>query len=161
VTPRGIQPITRKRTCTVCGELFETPHAGSWPPQYCSQKCHRVANPKAKPKPLRAVSPASTSQRVRVAGRACLVCATSPCHPAHLIDKSLAADLGDARAVVPLCARCHRAYDEERLSILEYLEPHYRPELAFAVERVGLLATLRRVTNEAWAPAAGETERAA
>jgi transposase-like protein len=54
--------------------------------------------------------------------------------------------------VVPLCPACHRAYDDERLSILEYLEPHWRTELAFAVERVGLMSALRRVTNSRWQP---------
>jgi hypothetical protein len=55
---------------------------------------------------------------------------------------------GDPRAVVPLCRRHHDAYDHEGLDILPFLEPHFRVELAFAVERFGLLSTLRRVTNE-------------
>lgn len=159
MTPRGIAPIVRNRVCQRegCDVLFSDPHHGSWPASLCSAECHRKINPRAWSTRSRAISPASTRQRVKVAGAACVVCAASPCHPAHLIDKSLASDIGgDARAVIPLCPIHHREFDEERLSILEYLEPHYRPELAFAVERVGLLATLRRVTNEAWAPVAEE-----
>jgi hypothetical protein len=90
----------------------------------------------------------SRRQQEAVRDKACIVCTASPCDPAHLIDKSLATDLGDPRAVVPLCRRCHRAYDEGGLDLLPYLEPRWRVELAFAVERVGLLSTLQRVTND-------------
>ncbi len=90
----------------------------------------------------------STRQREAVTDKACAVCCSMPCDPAHLIDKSLATDLGDPLAVIPLCRRCHRAYDEGGLDLLPYLEPRYRAELAFAVERVGLLTTLQRVTND-------------
>jgi hypothetical protein len=51
-----------------------------------------------------------------------------------------------------LCREHHRAYDEERLSILEFLEPRFREELAYAVENFGLLTTLQRVTNSRWVP---------
>jgi len=54
----------------------------------------------------------------------------------------------DPKAVIPLCRACHTAYDQGRLSILEHLEPLYRTELAYAVARVGLMTTLRRVTND-------------
>jgi hypothetical protein len=53
---------------------------------------------------------------------------------------------------VALCPTCHRLYDDGKLSILEYMEPHYRDELARAVELVGLLRALERVTNTRWAP---------
>jgi hypothetical protein len=98
------------------------------------------------------VSPASPGQRAKVTDRACVVCAHGPSTPAHLIDRSLGGD-DDPRAVVPLCFRCHRAYDDGTLSLLEYLEPRFREELAYAVELVGLLGTLRRVTNTHWVPA--------
>jgi hypothetical protein len=58
----------------------------------------------------------------------------------------------DARAVVELCRRCHRLYDDGKLDLLVWLEPYRLEELAFAVERVGLIATLERVTNERWKP---------
>lgn len=91
----------------------------------------------------------SERQRVKVMERACIVCShPGPCDPAHVIPKGMASDDGDPRAVVPLCRTCHRAYDTGSLDILPSLEPHWRSELAFAVERVGLVATLRRVTNE-------------
>lgn len=97
----------------------------------------------------RPVSPASPAQRRKVAGKACIVCAGSPCHPAHTIDRSLCPEgAEDPRAVVALCGQCHRLFDEQALDLLPFLEPRYREELAFAVERFGLLATLRRVTND-------------
>lgn len=97
----------------------------------------------------RPVSPASSAQRRKVAGKACIVCAGSPCHPAHTIDRSLCPEgAEDPRAVVPLCPTHHRSYDEGHLSLLEHLEPHYRAELAFAVERFGLVSTLERLTND-------------
>lgn len=98
----------------------------------------------------RPVSPASPAQRAKVKGKACIVCAGGPCHPAHLIDRSLGGN-DDPRAVVPLCPSCHRLYDEGGLDLLGSLEPRYREELAYAVELVGLVATLRRVTNDRWA----------
>ncbi len=86
---------------------------------------------------------------------ACLVCRghAGACHPAHVIDRSLCGEgADDPRAVVPLCPEHHRAYDDGagggHLDLLPYLEPHHRDVLAFAVERVGLIATLRRVTND-------------
>jgi hypothetical protein len=103
------------------------------------------------PKRRKAISPASPAQRKRIAERSCVVCARQPCDPAHLIDRSLGGT-NDERAVVPLCRDHHRAYDEERLSILEFLEPRFREELAYAVENFGLLTTLQRVTNSRWVP---------
>jgi hypothetical protein len=100
----------------------------------------------------RAVSPASEAQRAKVRDAPCVRCgAPGPCHPAHLIDRSLGGD-DDPRAVVPLCAACHRLYDEGGCSLLEHLEPHYRVELAYAVELVGLLAAVNRVTNDHYEP---------
>jgi hypothetical protein len=100
----------------------------------------------------RPISEASPEQRAAVANRACVVCRVSPCDPAHLIPKGLCADGdGDPLAVVPLCRGAdghHRAYDDGDLDLLPFLEPHFRTELAFAVERFGLISTLRRVTNE-------------
>lgn len=95
------------------------------------------------------ISEASPRQREAIAGKACVVCRESPTDPAHLLPRGLCADGdGDPRAVVPLCRIHHRAFDEGGLDLLPYLEPHYRTELAFAVERFGLMATVRRVTNE-------------
>jgi len=104
-------------------------------------------------RPLRrsdGISPASRAQREAIQGVPCIVCHhPPPCHPAHIIDRSLLSDRqDDFLAVVSLCGGCHRRYDEGGLSILSSLEPHYRQELAFAVERFGLVATYRRVTND-------------
>jgi hypothetical protein len=54
----------------------------------------------------------------------------------------------DPRAVVPLCrAEHHREFDEGRLDLASYLEPHWRESIAWAVEAVGLFAALRRITG--------------
>lgn len=107
---------------------------------------------KAKPKARRAISPAHPSQRARVAGKVCVVsdCEATHCHPAHLIDRSLGGD-DDPRSVVPLCPQHHREYDDDHtLSLLEHLEPHFREELAYAVEQIGLMGALKRITNRHW-----------
>lgn len=99
----------------------------------------------------RSISPATPQQRDKVRERACIVCTDGPCHPAHLIDRSIGGG-DDVLDVVALCPTCHRAYDDGQLSLLEHLEPHWRTELAAAVERVGLVAALNRITNERWTP---------
>lgn len=92
---------------------------------------------------------ASKAQRAKVAFSACAACGAPHPDPAHLIPRSLCSvGQEDSRAVIPLCRRCHHDYDQDGLSLLEVLEPGFRTELAFAVERVGLLTTLRRVTND-------------
>lgn len=102
---------------------------------------------------LRAVSPATREQKLKVLDRACIVCGAGPSTPAHLIDRSLApGDGDDTRLVVPLCAACHFEYDEGDLDLSPYLEPHYREEVAAAVEAVGLFAALRRITGRRWVP---------
>lgn len=96
---------------------------------------------------------ASEAQRLKVRFAPCIVCGAENVHPAHLIDRSLGGD-DDPRAVVPLCPAHHDQYDNARtLSLLEHLEPHYRPELAYAVQLVGVVTALERITNEPWAPA--------
>lgn len=92
------------------------------------------------------------SRRLRQAvdGHPCAVCAQEPVDPAHLIPRSLAADFDDPRSVIPLCRYHHSEFDRGTLDLLPYLEPRFRQELAFAVERVGLLSTLERVTNTHW-----------
>jgi hypothetical protein len=56
------------------------------------------------------------------------------------------------KCVVPLCRRCHRAYDARRLDLLPHLEPCFRAELAHALTHLSLVAPLRQVTGERWAP---------
>jgi hypothetical protein len=102
----------------------------------------------SKPRP---VSPASIPQRVKCRWAVCIVCQdpSKVTQPAHLIDRSLCPEgADDPRAVVPLCAAEHHAYDLHELDLLPYLEPHYRTELAFAVERFGLVSTYKRVTGD-------------
>jgi hypothetical protein len=146
-----IGPIKRNRQCS-CGAWFETPHTGDWPQSFCTAACHRASKPKPRPKRSRAAFAVSPLQRDAVRGRACVVCRKQPVHPAHLIDRSLADDQDNPLAVIPLCPEHHRAFDEDRLDLLPFLEPHWRDQLAFAVQRHGLLATLKRVTNHDWTP---------
>jgi hypothetical protein len=90
---------------------------------------------------------ASERQRAAVAGRRCIVCAAETrIDPAHLIPRSLGG-CGDPLCVVPLCRRCHRAYDRGELDLLPHLEPAWRPQLAHAVGHVGLIAALRRISS--------------
>lgn len=153
-----------RRECRACGNLFPDPGPGKRdaPAGFCSVECHQAGKPKGGPRrtPQKQrkgpISPASPQQRVSVKERACIVCRghAGHCHPAHVIDRSLTTEgQDDPRAVVPLCPHHHRLFDEGGLSILEHMEPHMRTELAWAVERVGLLTTLYRVTNDrTWKP---------
>lgn len=86
----------------------------------------------------------------------CIVCGPShddftcgPIDPAHIIDRSLLTEGQDEPlAVVGLGRALHTRYDENGFDLLPFLERKARKELGFAVERFGLLATLRRVTND-------------
>jgi hypothetical protein len=85
-------------------------------------------------------------------GNACIVCWRAPTDRAHLIDRSLAADPNnDPRRTVFLCREHHERYDAHTLDLLPHLT-HCRSELARAVELVGLISTLERVTGSKWAP---------
>ena len=114
----------------------------------------RSASPRSR-KPLRRTKPlvtgpslvASEAQRAAVSGCVCLVCgADRRIDPAHLIPRSLGG-CADRLCVVPLCRRCHRAYDQGRLDLLPYLEPGWRAQLAHAVGHVGLIGALRRISH--------------
>lgn len=169
----AIGRTVQRRECALpsCPVLFETPHGGTWAAAYCSPGCHRASKGTRPAKPraaivtrpaqkrARSISPASPEQRAEAASGGCVVCNAAGCHSAHLIDRSLAADPeGDPRAIVRLCARHHREYDEGTLSLLEHLEPGGRASLAYAVERFGLLRTLQRITNARWTPVAPADE---
>lgn len=113
---------------------------------------------KSKPKRSRVISPASEEQRekARVAGY-CLACGVEGSvyvriDPSHVVDRSLGG-CDDELCTVPLCRRCHRAYDDHKIDLLPKLEPNYRDELAHAIGHLGLLATLERVTGLHWQPA--------
>jgi hypothetical protein len=91
---------------------------------------------------------AAPAQRAKVAGRPCLVCGSvARVDPAHLIPRSLGG-CDEPDCVVPLCRAHHRAYDTGELDLLPFLEPRWRAELAHAVEHVGLLSALRRITGQ-------------
>jgi hypothetical protein len=65
-----------------------------------------------------------------------------------------------ADCVVPLCRRCHRAYDRGDLDLLPHLEPGYRVELGHALRHLSLLALLRRVTRVCCVPADSGSDEA-
>jgi hypothetical protein len=90
---------------------------------------------------------ASPAQRAKVAGQACLVCGSRRrVDPAHLVARAHGGcDHPDC--VVPLCRRCHRAYDAGMLDLLPRLEPRFRPEVAHAVLHLGLARAMRRLTR--------------
>lgn len=99
---------------------------------------------------------ASHAQRKKARHQGCIVCGSShndftcgPVDPAHVIPRSMLSEgQDDPLAVVGLGRAVHRRYDTGDFDLLPYLESRARPELAFAVERFGLLKTLQRVTNE-------------
>ena len=77
------------------------------------------------------------------------MCGADSPDPAHLIARGVTSiDQDDPLAVIPLCREHHTALDTGMLDVLPYLEPRFREELGFAVKRVGLVSTLRRVTND-------------
>ena len=99
-------------------------------------------------------TPCTPEQQAKVADKWCVACGESPCDPAHLIPRGTTTiGQDDARAVIELCRKCHRLYDDGQLDVLPWLEPHRLEELAYAVSRVGLIATLERVTNTRWTEA--------
>lgn len=53
--------------------------------------------------------------------------------------------------IVPLCMTCHRAYDARELSLLEHMTYE---EQAAAVEHLGIVRALHRLTGQRMVPAA-------
>ena len=162
-----ITPLVQMRKCRGCPLRFPAPHPKGWHPAFHSPACERAYRRAQRPKPpqvpraqlvtrapavpvRRSFTPASVEQRDAVRHRSCLVDASHRgIEPAHLIPRRMLVEgQEDPRAVVPLCPACHRLFDSGELDLLPYLEPAFRVELAFAVERFGLISTLRRVTNE-------------
>jgi hypothetical protein len=98
---------------------------------------------------------ASPEQRAKVKDRWCIVTGRdrhdAMIDPAHVIPRGMGG-CDDALCVVALEREIHRAYDMGELDLLPYLEPNHRAELAHAVEHVGLIAALERITNVRWSP---------
>ncbi len=106
------------------------------------------------PAARRPVSVCTPEQRAKAQWQGCIVSGDRQnVTPAHVISKGFTrVGQDDPRAVVGLRVDLHRLYDTGQLDLLPALEASCREELAFAVERVGLLTTLRRVTNQRWGP---------
>jgi hypothetical protein len=79
------------------------------------------------------------------------VCGRRPVDPAHLVPRSLGG-CDEPDCFVPLCRRCHRAYDRGELDLLPHLEPNCRAELGHGLTHLPLLGVLRRVTGIRWVP---------
>jgi len=106
------------------------------------------------------ISPASDAQRAKIQGQDCIVigCANPAADPMHVMDRSLGSEgQDDPLAVVGGCRVHHDLYDTGKLDLLPHLEKGARKELAFAVERFGMLAVLRRVTCQRWGPMASDS----
>ncbi len=95
------------------------------------------------------VSPASEQQQAKVSDECCIVCRCRPVDPAHLVSRALGG-CDEPECVVALCRPDHRAFDRGTLDLLPHLEPGCRRELAHAVEHLGLIGALRRVTGRRW-----------
>lgn len=105
---------------------------------------------RARAKPShRPVSPASPAQRRKVAGKACIVCAGSPCHPAHGCPRGMGGcDHPDC--AIPLCPHCHLLWDTGHVSILEHVVAHgLVVEMAHMLAHYGDPVTVcERLTND-------------
>lgn len=78
----------------------------------------------------------------------CRVCGSGEgLQAAHTIGRTHDPSNGKVRPVdiVPLCVKCHMEYDGRSLNLLPYLS---HEEQAAAVEHVGIMSALRRLTNE-------------
>jgi hypothetical protein len=102
----------------------------------------------------RAISTCTPAQRLKVRETGCIISGDrESVTPAHVIPRGVTTvGQNDLLAVVGLRGDLHRLYDDGELDLLPWLERACKPELAFAVMRVGLMSTLRRVTNHRWSP---------
>lgn len=105
----------------------------------------------------RPISPASSAQREKVYDRRCIACGVDPLvsriDPAHLAARSHGG-CDDELCVVALCRRCHREFDDGRLSVLEFLVGTWTEELQHALGHYDgdLIGLLQRLTGERWTP---------
>jgi hypothetical protein len=73
-----------------------------------------------------------------------------PLEAAHIVERRYDdAPTVPTPDIVPLCAYHHARYDARRLSILEYLD---HDEQAAAVEKLGIMRALRRLTSGSTVP---------
>lgn len=118
-------------------------------------EAQRRAAPAGVPKlRARAISTCTQAQRAKVKDTGCIVTGDrDSVTPAHVIARGFTTvGQDDPLAVVGLRGDLHRLYDDGQLDLLPWLERVGKAELAFAVYRVGLMTTLRRVTNSRWEP---------
>lgn len=85
-------------------------------------------------------------EKVEAEGNRCRICGASPAEAAHIIPRSrVSPGPGENPLnIVPLDRKCHAAFDGLRLDILPYLS---RGEQSYAVELVGLIEAVRRLTG--------------
>lgn len=77
--------------------------------------------------------------------RDCRVCdSRERVEAAHTIGRKHDGPVVDPADIVPLCQRCHMAYDAHELDLLPYLS---HAEQAAAVAHVGIVSATRRLTG--------------
>lgn len=106
--------------------------------------------------PRRAVSVCTPAQRARAKAMGCVVTgATEGIDPLHLIPRGMTTVGQDEPLAVVGCRRdIHRLYDSGDFDLLPFLTGRHDDAVAFAVERVGLITALERITNTRWCPLA-------
>ena len=94
----------------------------------------------------RSTMAASPEQRDKVRQEpGCRVCWSPNVDPAHAISRAQGG-CDDPDCVLPLCRAHHDAYDHQRT--LDVLPHMTRAEQAHAVAHVGIVAAIRRLTND-------------
>lgn len=98
--------------------------------------------------PISLASPAQKEKVLREGHRNSFALDGTQPDPAHIIPRGLGGcDHEDC--VCPLSRGAHRDYDNGKLDLLPYLN---RKEQAHAVEHLGLIGALKRITNKNWIP---------
>lgn len=119
------------------------------------------AEPKAltrnsKPKPRRAISPASKAQRAKVKTHVCAVieCASEHCDPAHLAPRAMGRGCDDPACVIALCRLHHEQFDRGDLDLLPHLSGRgFEVELAhMQLHYSDPMSVLIRLTGCRWIP---------
>lgn len=101
----------------------------------------------------RAISTCTPAQRKRARAMGCVVTGEMEgVDPLHLIPRGMTTVGQDEPLAVVGCRRdIHRLYDDGKFDLLPYLTGRHDDAVAFAVQRVGLIAALERITNARWA----------
>lgn len=97
---------------------------------------------------------ASSKQRARVKEEPCVHCGRLGVDPAHLLPRSRGG-CDDPLCVVPLCRKCHEAFDRHELDLLSFLlSAGCFDEIAHIISahRLSPLSVLEHLTASQWEP---------